>query len=316
MIFLTLTKLAKLANVSVSTASKAFSMSNEISEETRNLVFATAKKYDCFRQFYSAKCPKMQIAVICPEMNSHCYSSMLDMFYEKLKKRNCEICFAASDFSIQKAIEQLRYFDRYSTVDAVIMFDVFIEDMPDLEIPVITIGSHDTCDIYINSNISFSKALKSLTDKGIKKIGYIGETHTNRIKEKIITLLEQNNIEYNQNYFIETSERFESGGYKAFKKLMELPELPEAVFCAYDYMAIGTIRAIYDNSLSVPDNISIIGFNNIAECEYLCPRLSSIGFDISNVCDKAISLLFAKLNKAPTEKIEIFSQFIKRDSQK
>ena len=65
---MTLTKLAKLANVSVSTASKAFSMSPEVNSETREMIFDKARELRCFKQFFSAKYPRLVVAVICPEL--------------------------------------------------------------------------------------------------------------------------------------------------------------------------------------------------------------------------------------------------------
>ena len=67
---MTLTKLARIANVSVSTASKAFSMSSDISELTREEVFAAVRANGCFKKFFNAKYPKYIAAVICPELNS------------------------------------------------------------------------------------------------------------------------------------------------------------------------------------------------------------------------------------------------------
>ena len=71
---MTLTKLAKLANVSVSTASKAFSMSPEVNSETREMIFDKARELRCFKQFFSAKYPRLVVAVICPELESRYYS--------------------------------------------------------------------------------------------------------------------------------------------------------------------------------------------------------------------------------------------------
>ena len=65
---ITLSQLAKLAHVSVSTVSKAFSMSEEVNEQTREEVFRIAKEYGCFKKYYKAKYPKTVIAVICPEL--------------------------------------------------------------------------------------------------------------------------------------------------------------------------------------------------------------------------------------------------------
>ena len=67
---MTLSKLAKLAHVSVSTASKAFSESPDISSETREMIFSIAKAQGCFKKFYNAKYPKLVIAVIAPEFGS------------------------------------------------------------------------------------------------------------------------------------------------------------------------------------------------------------------------------------------------------
>ena len=71
---ITLSKIAKLAHVSVSTASKAFSMSNEVNPETREMIFKIAKEYGCFKKFYNAKYPKLVFAIICPEFKSRFYS--------------------------------------------------------------------------------------------------------------------------------------------------------------------------------------------------------------------------------------------------
>lgn len=61
---ITLSKIAKLANVSVSTASKAFSGSTEVNEETREMIFDIAKKNECFKRFYNVKYPELVIAII------------------------------------------------------------------------------------------------------------------------------------------------------------------------------------------------------------------------------------------------------------
>lgn len=61
---LTLSKLAKLSNVSVSTASKAFSMSSEVSDETRQRIFDIANQHGCFKKFFKGKYPHYVVAVI------------------------------------------------------------------------------------------------------------------------------------------------------------------------------------------------------------------------------------------------------------
>ena len=67
---MTLTELARLAHVSTSTASKAFALSPEVNEQTRDMIFRVAKINGCFKKFYRQEYPGLSFAVICPEFDS------------------------------------------------------------------------------------------------------------------------------------------------------------------------------------------------------------------------------------------------------
>ena len=81
---ITLSKLAKLANVSVSTASKAFSGSKEVNEETRAWIFSVAKEHGVFKKFYNVKYPRLVIAVVVPEFQSRNYGPLLSELQRSL----------------------------------------------------------------------------------------------------------------------------------------------------------------------------------------------------------------------------------------
>ena len=100
---MTLTKIAQLAHVSVSTASKAFSMSNDVNEQTREKIFEIARENGCFKKYYRAEYPRFVIAVICPEFKSTHYAHLLSLIQKHLSENNCEICVAATDFSDRKS---------------------------------------------------------------------------------------------------------------------------------------------------------------------------------------------------------------------
>lgn len=65
MFMITLSKIAKLAHVSISTVSKSFSMSPEVNEQTREVIFSIAREHGSFKKYYNAKYPKFVVAVIC-----------------------------------------------------------------------------------------------------------------------------------------------------------------------------------------------------------------------------------------------------------
>ena len=138
---ITLSKLAKLCHLSVSTVSKAFSMSEEVNEQTREEVFRVAKEYGCFKKYYKAKYPKTVIAVICPEFQSRFYSDALTALQQHLSRYNCEICVASTDFSPKKQQDLLHYYNRYTTVDGVICIANHMELEEEMELPVAVVGS-------------------------------------------------------------------------------------------------------------------------------------------------------------------------------
>jgi LacI family transcriptional regulator len=69
----------------------------------------------------------------------------------------------------------------------------------------------------------------------------------------------------------------EASGYEAALKIIRTHDLPEAVFCANDQMAIGFLKAMKENDLKAPDDIAIVGFDDIQISTYMQPSLSTIG---------------------------------------
>lgn len=67
------------------------------------------------------------------------------------------------------------------------------------------------------------------------------------------------------------------GGRRAMEKLLALPQPPTAVFCYNDMSALGALRAIHQHGLKVPDDISIVGFDDLAIASYTSPLLTTVG---------------------------------------
>ena len=97
-----LSKLAQMANVSVSTVSKAFSDSHEISRQTKEMIFDVAKKYGCFDKYYKPVYTKKVIAVICPEMLGIHYTQMATFLSREISMRNGTMLLSVDEFSSEK----------------------------------------------------------------------------------------------------------------------------------------------------------------------------------------------------------------------
>ncbi len=315
---MTLSKLARLANVAVSTASKAFSMSDDINEQTREEIFRVARENGCFKKFFNAKYPKFVIALICPEVDSRHYSELCRYLQQRLQTRGCEICISSTEFSAAVTADMIEYYEKYSSVDAIILIDPPATVLPPHETPIISLGSRaHNADVTLC--LDYMTALKSaLTDfkaAGISHIGFIGEPRTvtklSAFKSAVSEI-----YGFTEEKYISVSDlRFEKGGCAAARALYSRGALPEAIICAYDDMALGAMRFFHDNGISVPDDIKVIGMDNILHSEYFVPSLSTIDYMNEEIAKTATESVFELLDgKTPAEIHNFSARLITRES--
>lgn len=318
-VMITLSKIAKLAHVSVSTASKAFSMSNEVNEQTREEIFEIAKQYGCFKKYFNAKYPKYVIAIICPEFRSRYYSFIMSYLQRFLETHNCEVCVATSDFSAQTEKNLLEYYSKYATVDGVIVVDGKIETDKVMEIPVIAINSETSNNTIISFSAdfksTFEEAIEYFISKNVSQIGFIGENKTLLKLQTFKDIMKRLTGSVNEDFISISDSRFEEGGYNAMHSLINSGNIPRAIICSYDNMAIGAIRCIYDHGMRVPEDIAILGVDNIHEAKFLNPPLSSISTHTNELCDAAAKAVIGMLTNKPFEANKTFkSELILRKS--
>lgn len=109
----------------------------------------------------------------------------------------------------------------------------------------------------------------------------------------------------------------ERSGYDAMKQLLELPDPPTAVFAANDVVAYGAIDAIRERGLRIPEDMSIVGFDDDYISRYLNPPLTSVVIPAAGMGSTAVSMLAAQVNGAdapPTRREELPTQMAIRES--
>lgn len=300
---LTLSKIAKLACVSVSTASKAFSMSPEVNEETREMIFDIAKKHGCFKKFFNAKYPKLVIAVICPEFESLHYTSMLARLQVALDKRGCEICVATTQFSKERCRELVDYYTKYARVDGIILFDGASGLSAQGDVPIVCVGhaNEKAIRVILNKRPALEEAVDHFLSGGIREIGFLGERLTVSKERSFREIMNSRGAEVDE-HFIWSGERFSDGGYATVKRMLGEGKPPRAMICAYDYLAIGAMRALTEAGYRIPEDVAIIGMDDIPEARFLNPPLTSISSNIDEVCEAASETLINILMGKPYER--------------
>lgn len=164
-------------------------------------------------------------------------------------------------------------------------------------------------------------ATKHLIENGHKEIGVIAgslEKTTAKARfEGFEKAMNEANLPIRQEWIMEGDFEPESG-YECMNNLFRLEKLPTAIFCWNDVMALGAISAITERGLSVPNDISIIGYDNIHSSRFYAPPLTTIHQSKSRLGSGALELLLERIkdnDKAHEPKtLEFFPELVVRKS--
>lgn len=315
---MTMRELAKLANVSVSTVSKAFCEADDVSEETKQHIFKIAKQHGCYGKFYKGKYSKKIIAIICPELASNYYTSFVERLQKILESNNCIPMIATDHFKSSIQAELIEYYASYLKVDGIIVLGLSTKLKKGYDTPIVAMfSSVDTSidNIRVDFKSAIFDAVNLLYQYGHRNIAFLGEHLT---KEKEIYFREaMKKSNNNSPYTYESDYRFEEAGEDGIRQLLAVQPDCTAIICAYDNIAFGALKELKRNGLHVPEHISVIGLDNINTSKYMETSLSSIGPNPDEVCMVTWELLNKKMQNPFTysnQEIVIRGNLVIRES--
>jgi LacI family transcriptional regulator len=177
--------------------------------------------------------------------------------------------------------------------------------------------------IHVDDVGAAQVAVSYLIELGHERIGMLaGEENTppQRLRRLgYLRALEEHGIPVDEN-LIRGGEFRSEGGHHSMLDLLELAEPPTAVFAASDMMAIGAIMAIRDAGASVPDDISVVGFDDIPFASTFNPPLTTIAQFGDQIGERAAEMLFERLTgeSSPTGRREVmpFELIIRRSTSR
>lgn len=296
---MSLKELAKKANVSIATVSKAFSGSSDISEKTRQHVFDTAKSMGIFEKYYKERSSKIVIAIICPEICSEFYSDIIENINKSAEKYGAMTVVSISGFDGKRVNELFKYHAYIQKADGIIVLSGADDIINPDKFPVIAFGSSfDTTDkdsITVDTQDAVLSAVKYLSENGHSRIAFIGEKNTYKTFEEFKAAMTMLGLNTDDDLIYNGDERFEDAGFAGMNRMFGSGHIPTAVFAAYDYIAIGAIKCINAHGLKVPDDISVIGSDDTYLAAQMNIPLTSIA-KTPDGYDKAIEMLLRKIN--------------------
>ncbi len=156
---------------------------------------------------------------------------------------------------------------------------------------------------------------------GHKKIAYIIEPFCSTIEERLVgykLALARNGLEYNEALVVVSDNRLEEAGVNGVETLFERGVEFTAIFCSNDSVAKGAYETLGKKGLSVPDDVSLIGYDDTPEAQILPVSLSTVSQPAYNLGKEAAKLLLKRINDPDKEyeRIILESKLIIRDSVK
>jgi DNA-binding LacI/PurR family transcriptional regulator len=155
--------------------------------------------------------------------------------------------------------------------------------------------------VVMNNKMGGYDACSYLIKLGHKNIGYVRSktriTNFDQRKEGFMRAIQENNLEIPLDHFYTVRNDIKLS-QKDFSEVLQkrIKPLPTALFCENDYMAIGVMKALMEHGIRVPEDISIIGFDNVSESIVIHPELTTIHVQKTKMGELAIQALLDLVN--------------------
>ncbi|MBD7910907.1 MULTISPECIES: LacI family DNA-binding transcriptional regulator [Clostridium] len=324
---------AKEAGVSIATVSRVLNDIDVVNEDTKKKVLDAIKKLG-YRPNIVARSLKTQrtktIGILIPDISSQFYPEIVRGAEDVSHIYDYNVILCNSDFDAEKEKEYLRVLKEKMVDGVIYMSSSLNEDILDLinelDLKTVLVETKDKDGAFPSVTIDNVSAVhdgaKYLIEQGIKNLGFIGVKNDgmNAWGERYIgfeNALKEANLSVLDDLVCFDTLRVKSGA-KGVKQFIESGKKFDGIVCASDEIAMGAINELRDNGIKVPEDVSVIGFNNNYAASIFYPKISTItqpSYDMGSV---AMRMLIKILNKKDLEQDQYVLDYelIKRDSTK
>ncbi|MCK5129303.1 MAG: LacI family DNA-binding transcriptional regulator [Clostridiales bacterium] len=319
----TMQDIATNLNISRMTVSKAFKGNNDISEETREKIFKIASELN-----YNYKTSAyLKILVLITPLFLEIDEQFYTKIYKKLIKESITKDIGLSMNVITDAMRNnpiLPHINE-SEVDGLILLGElpkeYIKKLYKLNLPIVFIDFYNNafkCDAIITNSYLYSYNITShLISMGHTEIGFVGNIKSSSsVQDRYLgyyKALLENNIVLNESYIVK--DRDAQGLLESFS----LPsKLPTAFVCNNDYTAYNLINYLKSKNYNTPDDISIVGFDDVLDIGSTTPKLTTVRVNIDDMAHLGIGRIIQNITKKALKPktYVINSTIIFRDSVK
>ncbi|WP_044470754.1 substrate-binding domain-containing protein [Mannheimia massilioguelmaensis] len=325
----TMKDIARLAKVSTSTVSHVMNNTRFVSDEIREKVLRVVAdlNYTPSALARSLKVKETKtIGMLVTATNNPFFGEVMTGVEHYCEKHQYNLIVATTDGDEERLQRHLQMMLQ-KQVDGLLLMcaDTRFQASSHLNIPLPMVimdwwyTDLNADKIFEDSALGGYLATKALIDAGHRHIGIItGGLKKSLAQDRLkgyLNALEEAKIAVNSNWIIDSHFDFE-GGFNGMNQLLNKKPYPSAVFACSDTIAVGAYRAIWQKGLRIPEDISIIGYDDIELASYLSPPLSTISQPKQELGKLAIETLLERINNknADYKKIILKPELINRSS--
>lgn len=295
---LTIRDIAQMAGVSRGTVSKVINNYDGVSEQTKRKVLEVIDKTN-YQPTFSAKslATKKSSLIgliyagkINVEFNHPFFNEVISSFQKTLGAMGYDIIIFSNEMFDKENVDYLARTRHFRLDGCLIIAGEEVEDavskLDESDVPCMGIdleltGQNSSYVMTDNYKVS-QLAVEYLYLNSVRDVGYIAGKESSEISnqrlEGFLQTMNQFGMPANP-IWIKHGNFFESSGYEAMEEILQGESLPKAIIAASDMMALGAMRAIKDYGLRIPQDIQVIGCDDVEACRYMEPALTTIKQD-------------------------------------
>lgn len=258
------------------------------------------------------------IALALPELDSPYFAELARFVIKAAEEQQWTVLIDQTDGVRERELVAIKGLGS-NLVDGLLLSPLALDgaDLAEIgvDVPLVLLGervSHGPASHVAIDNVAAAReAVDHLVGIGRRRIAAIGAQRveagqTARLRlEGYRAALDAAGLPY-ADELVATVERYSrADGAAAMAKLLDGEGPPDAVFCFNDLMALGALRALHERGLRVPDDVAVIGFDDIEDGAFHVPTLSTVSPDKEQIAGEAVRALAAKLRGEDDEPREL-----------
>lgn len=307
-------EVAKLAGVSGPTVSYVFNKTRHVSEELEKRVREAAKQLNYHPDLIARSMVTKEtktISILTDDISNPLMIDIVKGIQESAISKGYFVNICGGDKNLEAYIDNFisrRVDGVFISVTPEKMAEEYVDKLLSYDISVVEITTRydkdaRICKIETDFEEGMSKIIHYLKKLNHRKIVYLSafdEQYPNDKRLEFFKSLYQKNFELEEPVVIKGIYPYESTiqiGYELAAKLISSKKKFTAVICTNDLMAIGAIKALSDSNLRVPEDVSVVGIDNIVISNYVSPSLTTLDTQSRKFGERILEIMYDNMKK-------------------